>query len=135
MRPFTGPTCINGTPAEWTPEIRAKWDALAEPAVSNEYGALVRADHPAYFTPRPYRNEYDRGSDREGFTYTAYFERGRDVCQVTIARHPLQYACALCRFVTTELAAGGPNLPGHGTGGEQCPGSYHPAGWTRQVIR
>jgi hypothetical protein len=71
-------TSINGKPADWTPEIRAKWDA-----------AMERIDDPRpvtdsnYFTPRPYVDQYNCGSREEGFTYI----RARSVFQVIIRRH------------------------------------------------
>lgn len=57
-------TSINGKEAEWSPEIRALWNATAD---GRPHGKLISAN---YFTPRPYRNEYDQGSRDEGFTYT-----------------------------------------------------------------
>lgn len=57
---------ISGKPAPWTPDIQAKWDkVISEPNMPD--GVVTHAN---YFTPRPYRNEYDRGSKDEGFVYT-----------------------------------------------------------------
>jgi len=71
-------TSINGKPATWTPEILEAWTK-----------ALQGIDDPApvtsanYFTPRPYRNEYDRGSDEYGFTYIRSQPNGnKEVYQV-----------------------------------------------------
>lgn len=57
-------TLTNGVPAEWSDDIRAKWAEV----VKDASGPVVIAN---YFTPRPYRNAYDRGRSEEGFTYTA----------------------------------------------------------------
>jgi hypothetical protein len=55
-------TSINGKPAAWSQLIWSMWRDV-EPV---EHPA-VRAN---YFTPRPYRNEYDQGWDEEGFVYS-----------------------------------------------------------------
>lgn len=67
-------TLINGKPAEWTPKIRSLWESKRDPEVEGVISDLN------YFTPRPWRNEYDRGSPMEGFVYTV---NGRQVmcCQ------------------------------------------------------
>lgn len=64
-------TQINGEDAEWPPAVRELFErkmAEREPANITLAG---------YFTPRPWRNEYDRGSKHEGFTYVI---DGRHVC-------------------------------------------------------
>ena len=57
---------IRGEPSAWTPEIKAMWDERVVPSL--EEGQVVNRAN--YFTPRPWRNEYDRGSAEEGFVYT-----------------------------------------------------------------
>jgi hypothetical protein len=85
-------TRINGRPAEWTDEIRAKWEA-AQPDVERAIAAHNTKNQGEtvtdcnYFTTRPYRNEYDRGSGDEGFVYTT---NNRHVYQGIIARHPIK---------------------------------------------
>jgi len=62
-------TSINGKAAEWPDEVKAKWDTIiSDPGCPN--GKVTNAN---YFMPRPYRNEYDRGSEDEGFVYTINF--------------------------------------------------------------
>ena len=56
-------TRINGVIADWTDEIIELWD---EVPVSIET-EVVTAN---YFTARPWRSQYDQGSEWEGFTYT-----------------------------------------------------------------
>ena len=59
-------TMIRGQLAEWTEDILAKWRERVAP-LFKEGETCSDAN---YFTPRPWRNEYDRGSDKEGFVYT-----------------------------------------------------------------
>lgn len=66
---------INAKVAEWTPEIQAFWEEVISTHPDADHGPVLQAN---YFTPRPYRNEYDRGDTREGFTYTI----GREVWQI-----------------------------------------------------
>lgn len=68
-------TTINTKEAEWTGHIWSLWHA-AFAGADHDPDLAVSAN---YFTPRPYRNEYDRGSDREGFVYVT---RDRRVFQV-----------------------------------------------------
>jgi hypothetical protein len=56
-------TSINGKPAEWSPEVWALW---AEMMVAKEPERVEKAN---YYTPRPYVDEYNRGSDKKGFVY------------------------------------------------------------------
>lgn len=75
-------TTINGRPATWQDDIKKKFDeAMADPSAPQ--GRVVAAN---YFTPRPYRNVYDRGSADEGFVYTIIMEPTRriEVIQVAI---------------------------------------------------
>jgi len=67
-------TTINNKPAEWTPEIEALW---AEHVISkaSEGETITDAN---YHTPRPWRNEYDRGTDRHGFVFVV--QPGNHVC-------------------------------------------------------
>lgn len=59
-------TLVQGQEAPWDEEIAAKWAAVVASDGFPE-GRVTRVN---YFRPRPYRNEYDRGSKDEGFTYT-----------------------------------------------------------------
>lgn len=70
-----GTTLVNGLPANWTPEIEAEFTARVGPLMSADE-VVTRAN---YFTPRPYVDEYNRGDDRHGFTYTL---NNRHVCQL-----------------------------------------------------
>lgn len=67
-------TSINGKPAEWNAEIRELWALVVAAHFDKETRPTVSAN---YYTPRPYVDEYNRGSDRSGFVYVV----GRDVCQ------------------------------------------------------
>lgn len=74
-------TSINGRPADWTPEIWAKWHTyidLADPKF-----VAQPPKNANYFTPRPYQDEYCRGDKKEGFTFVF----GRRVAQVCINGH------------------------------------------------
>lgn len=68
-------TQINGKDAPWTPVIQQKWDCCMQDVTDPR---LVWQAN--YFTPRPYVDEYNRGSNDEGFTYV----RGREVYQVLL---------------------------------------------------
>lgn len=72
-------TSINGEEAPWTDAIQAKWDEAMMNATGDHLDFAV-ATSANYFTPRPWRNEYDRGSREEGFTYVVK----RSVWQVII---------------------------------------------------
>lgn len=65
-RRFSVNTQVNGKPATWSEEVQAKWDA----AMADEKAPEGEVTSSNYFTPRPWRNEYDRGSVEGGFTYT-----------------------------------------------------------------
>lgn len=67
-------TTINGKRATWDRAILDKWlDNVRPLFVEGE--SCPRAN---YFTPRRYRNEYDRGSKTEGFVYVV--NPGQRVC-------------------------------------------------------
>lgn len=74
---------INAKPVEWPAEVEAKWEAFIGERL--EPGEVVTDCN--YFTPRPWRNEYDRGSGKEGFVYTL---NGRHVCYGVIAEYPIK---------------------------------------------
>lgn len=76
---------INGTPATWPPAVWQLWNTHADACDPKLTVLTVKSAN--YFTPRPYRNEYDRGSGEEGFVYTV--SRPIRVCQIIIARHPI----------------------------------------------
>jgi hypothetical protein len=82
-------TTVNGKETDWTPEIWQKWYTFADMADPKLSRGTVR--HANYFTPRPYRNEYDRGSGEEGFVFTLTIPDRvlPTVWQVVIAKHPV----------------------------------------------
>ncbi len=62
-------TQINGEVAEWTPAIWQKWYThidQADPKLYDTHGLPTLAN---YYTPRPYVDQYNRGSKTEGFTF------------------------------------------------------------------
>ena len=61
-------TSINGKPADWTPEIWQLWHTLAEKADPKAFD-FAKVERANYYTPRPYVDQYNRGSEYEGFTY------------------------------------------------------------------
>ena len=69
-------TSINAMPANWTPEIKAKWANKVEPLIADDESIHVAN----YHTPRPYVDEYNRGTDKAGFVYTVL--PGYKVCTV-----------------------------------------------------
>jgi len=74
-------TTINSQPADWPPEVWAKWHTFAEHADPKLTDDPVRGAN--YFTPRPYVDEYNTGSRDEGFVY---WTAGRHVYIVTVSR-------------------------------------------------
>jgi len=73
-------TTINGQPADWPGDVWAKWYTVAneaDPKLTTEDVSTAN-----YFTPRPYVDEYNRGSREEGFVYTV----GRRVYQAIVKR-------------------------------------------------
>jgi hypothetical protein len=68
-------TTVNGRPAAWGEDISKLW--LAKVAVKFDEGETCSTAN--YYTPRPWQNEYDRGSDKEGFVYVV--QPGYRVCQ------------------------------------------------------
>lgn len=73
-------TSTNGQPAEWTDEIKLKWKGATKTWPPDD---VTHVTHANYFTPRPYVDEYNRGSKEEGFVYTLNHRR---VCQIVIGR-------------------------------------------------
>lgn len=73
-------TQINGKEAEWPEAIRQLWEsemAKREPVY------VVQAN---YFRPRPYRDQWDRGSRDSGFVYVVRdceFTLGTRACRIT----------------------------------------------------
>ena len=63
-------TSIRGKEAEWPREVWDLWESLAD---GRPDGKVWRAN---YYTPRPYVDEYNRGSTAHGFTYIIL---GKDV--------------------------------------------------------
>lgn len=58
-------TSINGREAEWSEEIRDRWDSTE---LNRAEGVITSAN---WYTARPYQDEYSTGSTKEGFVYTA----------------------------------------------------------------
>lgn len=56
---------INGKPAPWPQEV---CDLFAQKCPKLEKEEIVVSVN--YFTPRPFVDEYNRGSDKEGFVYS-----------------------------------------------------------------
>jgi hypothetical protein len=69
-------TTINGQPAEWTAEIWQRWHTFADEADPKWRDVTVSTAN--YFTPRPYVDEYNRGSHKAGFVYV--LQPGNRVC-------------------------------------------------------
>ena len=66
---------VNGKPELWTLPMWELWNEHVAP-LFKEGETCSTAN---YYTPRPYRNEYDRGSNKEGFVYVV--NPGYRVCQ------------------------------------------------------
>jgi hypothetical protein len=81
-------TQINGKAAPWTPDIWAKWHTFADVADPKLTNLTVMEAN--YFKPRPYVDEYNRGSRDEGFTFV-WRTSGRfaepHVSQTIVRRH------------------------------------------------
>lgn len=69
-------TAVSGKVAPWGPAELAEWRRRVAPLLQE--GETVEQAN--YFTPRPWRNEFDRGSDTFGFCYIV--NPGRLVCVV-----------------------------------------------------
>ena len=66
---------VNGNPdADWSKSVWELWFQNISPLFKNGDSCSTAN----YYTPRPYRNTYDRGSDKEGFTYVV--NPGQRVC-------------------------------------------------------
>jgi hypothetical protein len=66
---------VNGdSGADWPQSVWALWEKNVSPKF--EKGEWCSTAN--YYTPRPHRNEYDRGSDKEGFVYVV--QPGQRVC-------------------------------------------------------
>lgn len=70
MTPIPMKTSILGQNAPWPPKIQ---DLFAEKLPRLESWEVVTDAN--YFTPRPFVNEYDQGSRKEGFVYTLNHRR------------------------------------------------------------
>jgi hypothetical protein len=73
-------TTINSLPCAWPPEVWAKWEAEMAARATDHGGQTVTVESANYFTPRPYVDAYNRGSDTEGFIYTIVVGSDRRVC-------------------------------------------------------
>lgn len=67
-------TTINSQEAVWTDYIKG----LFVRTIENNLEDGETISHANYFTPRPYRNEYDTGSNKEGFCFV--LQPGNRVC-------------------------------------------------------
>ena len=69
-------TSINAKPSVWSGDIWRKWRQVAR-GINGAWAKIGKGPavvtHANYYTPRPYMNEYDRGSKAEGFIYTINF--------------------------------------------------------------
>jgi hypothetical protein len=77
-------TQINGHAATWTSAIWRRWYTVADDADPKWRGVTVSLAN--YYTPRPYVDEYNRGSRYTGFTYT--LQPGNRVCMVEWPEEP-----------------------------------------------
>lgn len=59
-------TTVNARATPWPEVIWQKWESCRP---MNDNGTPAPVTYSNYFTPRPYMNEYDRGSKEEGFVY------------------------------------------------------------------
>jgi len=75
-RKMTTQTQTNGQPAEWSAEVLALFERTV--AEQGDPRPVVTANH---FLPRPYVDQYNPASSKEGFTYV----RGHDVYQVILS--------------------------------------------------
>lgn len=73
-------TQVLGKECDWTEDILREWETRIMPRFKN--GDWCSTAN--YFAPRPYVDEYNRGSDYWGFTYVV--EPGNRVCQETWKR-------------------------------------------------
>ena len=80
-------TSVNAKPCNWEADIHRKWDAASNPDAEELDGAVIVSSN--YFTPRPWRNEYDRGCGDEGFCFVT---SRRGVYTVTIKTHTIERA-------------------------------------------
>lgn len=76
----------NGKEADWTPEIQALFDHMIESHGGLQEGESIEQAN--YFTPRPYVDEYNRGSHLWGFIYT--LQPGNHVCFHNYTDDPLK---------------------------------------------
>lgn len=60
-------TTVRGVEADWTPEIWEKWDKREDLTDKTDQPLVVLTAN--YYTPRPYVDDYSRGSTKEGFTF------------------------------------------------------------------
>jgi len=66
---------VNGNfDADWSLKVWKLWHA----ATKDSFKPDQWVSSANYYTPRPYRNEYDRGSDKEGFLFV--IQPGQHVC-------------------------------------------------------
>lgn len=91
---IAGSTSINGKEAAWSAVILKEFEDsvldFATKQKKTEQDLLpvqVTVDSANYFEPRPYRNEYDRGSDERGFMWTVRWpgQHARDVVQTILS--------------------------------------------------
>ena len=69
-------TLVNGHQIDWSATIWELWESKVVPL----FEAEETCSYANYFTAREYRHEYDRGSNKSGFTYTV--QPGNHVCFV-----------------------------------------------------
>ena len=69
-------TTVNSQPAAWSAEVVALFRERVESKLTD--GETISSAN--YHTPRPYVDEYNRGSDKAGFVYIV--QPGNHVCYV-----------------------------------------------------
>lgn len=66
-------TSRNGKPAEWTETELREYNEIVAPYLKERGHTALTSNR---FYPRPYRNEYDRGSTDQGFATSVALEAG-----------------------------------------------------------
>jgi len=61
-------TSINGVKKNWNSEIKELWEFWALPKINKKEEVKIISAN--YFTPRPYLDQYNLSTDKEGFVFT-----------------------------------------------------------------
>lgn len=89
-------TQINGKSASWSPGIAAFWNEVIKERIKP--GETITEVN--YFSPRPYIDEYNKGSNKEGFVYTI---NGRHVAQFERVVSEEKPLCTMCMHGTSKF--------------------------------